>query len=298
MPRPFPDFNDPDFDPSDLGSVGSRFDMGDHPSSRRSEIPPNRSSNKSHPENNHRQIPKPDKPTKPQTNNEDRGEKVIMTEPGFQKSVRHRAITLEEWSILFEITKYIGYGVAIADGIFSFWALKVSLDNTYMAAILALIICVYLFILGALISLRGIDEYLSMDKDQNQRVTRGEFFWWCVRIFSVSIVAAVDVSTNYFGISEITARHLLPAELVPGWGVSLLLSCLLMTGAHLIIGGSDAVMDKIGDSYSEADIKRGVTEANKDFASGARSEIISKANQEGRNFGKGYKLHPRVGRGR
>ena len=209
-----------------------------------------------------------------------------MADETFERTVRQRALTLDEWALILELFKYSGYVIAIADGVFSFWALKVSLNNAYMALILAYAIGAVLFILGVLISLRGIDSFLGVDRDGDGRVSRGEVFWWAVRAASVGIVVVTDVSTNYFGITELTARSLLPAELVPGWVVSLVLSIFLMVSAHVIIAGCDAGLMQIGRKYAAADLERAETRGLKDYAGGVGTELVINARDQGRKDGK------------
>jgi hypothetical protein len=270
----------PEFDPTNLDQMRQMMGGGGKPPGE----PPYRG----------RPEPSEQPPRKPsiQPDNQVKQARIEaeMSRSSIERGHRQGAITLAEWAAILELLKYSGYAIAIADGVFSFWALSVAFNNRWMALVLSYGIGAMLFIFGVLISIKGIDDFFKMDKDNSGRISRSEFFWWIVKVLSAGIIVTYDVATNYFGITEITARSLLPAEVVPGWAVSLFASCLLMVLGHLIISGCDVALRKIASSYASAEKERFESQAKKDAVSAWGEEVVMGAREQGSREGKGFKI--------
>jgi len=276
MDRAFPKMpDDDDFNPRDINELKARFE-GNPPQDSRSQRPPRDARQGGG---------RPSQDEKPQDVQQLRREAEV-SRANIERSYTHGSRTLWEWEILMEFLKYVGFGLAVADGVFSLWALSVSLENKAIAMALSIAIGGILFATGVAIATRALDDFLVLDKNEDDRVSVAEFFWFGIKVLSLLVAVLADVFTNYLGMNQAGARNLLPAEIVPGWTISLFLAIFLMVAPHVLTGVCDVTLRKIARKKAIAEMESAEAQGAMDYAVGYRKEVAGNTREAGIKEGK------------
>ena len=207
--------------------------------------------------------------------------------------------TISELQVFMFLAKYLGWSLMIGDGIFSYWALKVALNNQWMAVYLAVGICAAIFIMGVAISIKSVDEIFVLDKDQNGSVSAGEKLWFCVRVFVAFVCVGTDVLTNFMGMDTLLARSIVPIPLFPGWLVSLFLAVAIMLLPQVIVSWGDVNMRKLSRLKPLARVEAAQTQADTNYATGVQRVYATSTTPIGERDAQkkigGWKLGSKIG---
>lgn len=160
--------------------------------------------------------------------------------------------TISELQALMFLTKYLGWALMVGDGLFTYWALRVALDNRWMAMYLAAGISVSIFIIGVAINIKSVDEFFTLDINEDGVVSASEKGWFFIKMVVIITCLSVDVLTNFMGIDTLLARSVVPGEFAPGTIVALVLAIVTMLLPQVIVSGSDVNMRRLAKIKASA----------------------------------------------
>jgi hypothetical protein len=201
------------------------------------------------------------------------------------ETYHHTENTISELQAMMFIAKYLGWSLMVGDGIFSYWALKVALNNEWMAIYLAVGICAAIFIMGVGISIKSVDEIFVLDKNDDGVITAGERLWFSVRIFVAVVCVGTDVLSNYMGMDVLLARSIVPIPLFPGWLVAMFLAVAIMLLPQVIVSWGDVNMRKLSRLKPLARIEAANVQGDTNWATGYQREVATRTTAIGQTEG-------------
>ena len=183
--------------------------------------------------------------------------------------------TISELQALMFLTKYLGWALMIGDGIFTYWALRVALDNRWMALYLAAGIAVSIFIIGVAINIKSVDEFFTLDVNEDGMVSASEKGWFFIKMVVIITCLSVDVLTNFMGIDTLLARTVVPGEFAPGTIVALTLAIVTMLLPQVIVSGSDINMRRLAKIKASAIREDADVAGDINYAVGYRKQVAT-----------------------
>lgn len=193
--------------------------------------------------------------------------------------------TIAQQKMLMWLAKYVGWCLMVGDAIFSYWALKVSLDNKWVALHLAIGIGVAILVMGTAISVKAIDEIFVLDKNEDGKVTFGEYFWFSVRVFIAVTCVSTDIISNYMGMDYVLAGTLSPTNLIPGPVIAMLLAISIMLLPQVIVTWSDVAYRKLCKLEPVATMEAADIQGDKNYAVGYRRKVATQTTPVGESEG-------------
>jgi hypothetical protein len=202
--------------------------------------------------------------------------------------------TISELQAFMFLAKYLGWSLMVGDGIFSYWALKVSLNNQWIALYLAVGICAAIFIMGVAITIKSVDEIFVLDKNEDGQVTLGEKGWFVIRAFIAIVCVGTDVLSNYMGMDALLAKSLSPTSLIPGWSIALFLAIAIMLLPQVIVSWGDVNMRTLAKLKPMARVEAANIQGDTNWATGYQKEVATRTasvgQAEGSNRVKNWKI--------
>ena len=180
----------------------------------------------------------------------------------------------EDQTIMF-FAKYAGWCLMVGDAVFSYWALKVSLDNRWIALQLAVGVGIAIYIMGRSIAIKTIDEIFALDKNDDGNVSMGERVSFGIRVLTAFICVSTDVLSNYMGMDVMLVGSLSPTNVVPGSVIAFLLAAAVMIIPQVIVMWSGINAKKLAKLKPLARIEAANVQGDTNYATGYQRQVAT-----------------------